>query len=558
VSHRQLLIRNMSSETSCVRKRNSPLRFTSPFARQWTVHVAFLMPVMLVYYCLAFYRIGEQSLWVDEVFTARAVHPEHSFFEVGIWRLGSRPLYFTLLHAWAQFGTSEIALRSFSAIVGGIGVVLIYMVALQLFDRRIAAIAALLFATSPFLLWYSQELRYITLLITTSLFSMYAYHRALQMRRFEAWLTYGCSVLIAIAAFLTNIVLIIIHALYLIAYPPAGKSLRLFFACQILVSLLFVWWANEWRYTELGGYWQRMFHEITLQREELASVPKEQRFSRGGRREFDWGAVPYTFFALSAGFSLGPSVQELQMDRSVAALIRHAPVILLVTVLFGGLFVAGVLALRIRPDRTLLLALWLVIPILVAGVVSAGTHAAYNVRYVSLLLPAYILVLAAGIGRIRSRTAQHGVVGCFLVFNCYSLANYYFNPEYAREDARGASRYLEMVAQPDDAILVVGSSVALKYYYAGPAPLHSWTGQSHDPVAQVAAQSGETTHPHKRLWLVETRRWEKDKSGQVRNVLEQTYQTLGHQRFSGVDIYSYEVGDRLAKKSQGLSSPDLP
>jgi 4-amino-4-deoxy-L-arabinose transferase-like glycosyltransferase len=550
----RLLVRNMSSETSCVRKRNSPLRFTGPFAQRWTVHVALLMPVMLVYYCLAFYRIGEQSLWVDEVFTALAVHPEHSFFEVGIWRLGSRPLYFTLLHGWAQFGTSEIALRSFSAIVGGIGVVLIYMVALQLFDLRVAGIAAVLFATSPFLIWYSQEVRYITLLITTSLFAMYAYHRALKGRRFGAWLAYGCSLVIAIGAFLTNVLLIVTHALCLIAYPSRSKTLRLFLACQVLVFLLFAWWANEWRFNELGGYWERLYQEITVDDGELTSVPKEQRFSRGGRRDFDWGAVPYTLFTLSAGFSLGPSVQELQMDRSLAALTPHVPTIGLVTMLFGGLFAAGVLVLRRQWDKALLLGLWLAIPLLVACVVSAGTQAAFNVRYVSMLLPAYILVLAVGIVNFRSRTAQHALLGCLLAFNCYSLANYYFNPRYAREDARAAARYLAMAARYDDAIVIVGSSVALKYYYAGPVPLHSWSEQNGHTLMQSATSPNGITSQRKRLWLVETRRWEKDRSGRVRGAVEQTHQRLAHRQFPGVDIYSYELGNRHNAKSNELSS----
>jgi mannosyltransferase len=518
-------------------------------------HILWLLPIVVVYYCLAFYRIGYQSLWLDEVLSVLAANPEQSAYNVGIWRLGSRPLYFSLLHIWAQFGTSEIVLRSFSALVGGIGVFLVYLLGLRLFSQRAALIATALFASSPFLIWYSQEVRYITLLTTTSLFAMYAYHQALSKARVEWWLSYCCSLILAIAAFLTNVLIVVIHGLYVVFSRAGTKNFRILVGCQLLVFLLFVWWANDWQYRQLAGYWNRLFHELTLDKQELTSVPSGERFSRGGKREFHLAAIPYTFFALSAGFSLGPSVQELQMDRSMRAVVPHVPTVLSVGLVFGGLFVSGLIFLRRQGKNAILLGLWLWVPLIAACTVSALTHAAFNVRYVALILPAYIFILTAGIISFRSKLFQNAAIGSVLVINIVSLSNYYFNPHYARADTRSASQYLAQVVQAGDLILVVGSTTALRYYYKGGASIVSWNATSHE-VSIVTDRLKQLGQNNDRLWLVETRRWEKDPAGNVRKAADGLYSFLQYRKFPGVDIYLYDLGCRPAAANSRKNPAD--
>jgi 4-amino-4-deoxy-L-arabinose transferase-like glycosyltransferase len=514
----------------------------------WVQHIPWLLPIIAVYFCLAFYRIGYQSLWLDEVLSANAANPEKSFYEVGIWRLGSRPLYFSLLHLWAQFGSSEVALRSLSAVIGGVGVVLIYLLGLRLFNPRAAWIATVLFATSPFFIWYSQEVRYITFLITSSLFGMYAYHRALSVARVGDWASYCFSLTIAIGAFLTNVLLIVIQGLYLVLSRGGRKSFRAVIICQLCVFLLFVWWANEWRYQNLAGYWNRFFHELTLENEELKSIPKKERFSRGGRRAFDLAAIPYTFFTFSVGFSLGPSVAELQMDRSLGALSRHAPAISIVTLLFGGLFLLGLIGVRRQRDNAMLLGLWLGVPLIAACTVSALTNASFNVRYVAMVLPAYLFILTAGILIFRARLCQNAVLGCILAVNLFSLSNYYFDPRYARADSRSASQYLDEVAGPGDTIVVVGSTPALQYYYKGSPPIVGWSVNPSDGSA-VTERLNEIRNDHDYLWLVQTRRWQRDPAGNVKKAADKLYSLVRYRGFAGVDIYLYDLrcgsaGDR--------------
>ena len=95
--------------------------------------------------------------------------PEGAFLVRERWSAGHGPLYFRLLHLWANWGTSEFALRALSIIFGAITVGLTYLMGLRFCNRRVAWIAATLLATSPFLIWYSQEVRYVLLMIATAL-----------------------------------------------------------------------------------------------------------------------------------------------------------------------------------------------------------------------------------------------------------------------------------------------------------------------------------------------------------------------------------------------------
>ena len=191
-------------------------------------HSLVLIPILMIYLFLAFYRIDHQSLWTDEVISVIKSDPS------GLLRLperlfdGQSPPYFLLLHLWAKLGTSEFALRSLSVILGGITVCLAYMTALQLCNRRVAWIGATLLATSPFLIWYSQEVRYVILMIPTALLAMYSFGRALFTKRFAWWLCHCCSLILAIVIFVVNVFLSVAQGLSLVRSPsvvlPGGDG----------------------------------------------------------------------------------------------------------------------------------------------------------------------------------------------------------------------------------------------------------------------------------------------------------------------------------------------
>ena len=506
-------------------------------------HLCFLVPILVTYLALSFFKIGSQSLWVDEVLSLRYIDADQ--IDSALWR-GPRPLYFALLHLWAQLGTSEAVLRTLSVLIGGMSVLLTFCIGLRCFGVRVARIGTILFATSPFLIWYSQEVRYITLLIAASVFSMYAFQEALRTDRVKWWMGYSCSLIVAIGAFVTNVFVMAAQIGYVTFSRPHRRVLRNALISQLLVLGLFIWWANGFEHRGLGGYLKRFSHEVTLTSQELSSLGRAEGLSTGGKRAFEVAAVPYTLFALSTGFSIGPSVRELQIGRSASALKPYALLVAGLGILFGGLFFLGLFALWKEADKGLFFTLWLVVPVVGVCAISAMTAMAYNVRYVAMVLPAYALILAAGMGRLASGWVQILLLAAVLLVNGFSLGNYHFNPRYAREDARAAALYLESVVGPHDPIVVVGNATALGYYYKGNRALESWSGIDQDGELAGVNGSAQLRGNCGRVWLVEIRPWEREPKGRAKAMLGEAHDLVGSESFPGVDIYAYRKKSDLA------------
>jgi mannosyltransferase len=508
----------------------------------WRRHVGILIPILIIYFALAFYRIDHQSLWVDEVLSIRDAAPNEPFLAREHWFGGRDPLYSMLLSLWGRWATSEFALRSFSALIGGITVALAYLIGLQLGKPRAAWIGATLLATSPFLIWYSQEVRYVILMITAGLFAMYTFRLALFTQRLGWWRVYCCSLVLAVSAFVVNIFLPVAHGLYLLCSPSHRPMLRRWLICQLLLLPLFIWWANAGHVWQLGGYWQALYTKITASGEQEPSSDRIKGLSVGGSREFTAMALPYTFFAFSTGFSQGPSLRELHFSRSLATLWPHALILFILSLLYGSLLLWGFIALWRDPDLGRFLALWLAVPIVGALGVSAIIPAmAYNVRYVAMSLPAFTLIISAGIARVRRPTMQLILIAAVLCANSLSLANYYFDSRYSREDARSAARYLEAMAQPRDIIVVVGNGAPLQYYYQGTLPVVVWNRTVISNQSVLTDQLQELHAVYRHVWLVVIRLWQADPTGTAKQALEAKSNLIQHQEFPGIDIYSYRL-----------------
>jgi 4-amino-4-deoxy-L-arabinose transferase-like glycosyltransferase len=508
--------------------------------RSGSQHLTVLIPILMAYLCLAFYRLGHQSLWVDEVFSLMRADLQGAFFERPAWFAGHGPVYFRLLHLWAGWGTSEFALRTLSVLVGGVTVCLAYAMGLRLYNRRVACIGTVLLATSPFFIWYSQEVRYVMLMMAAALLAMYTFHRALAAKRSAWWLLYGSSLVLAIGVFVVNVFLPVAQGLYLLCSPAHRPQLRRWVACQLVVFVLFAWWANYGYVTELGGYWQRLYVHATSSPETRASIDPTERLETGNAREFTPLGLPYTFFTFSVGYSLGPSIEELRFTRSLSALLPHAPVLVLCGLLFGGLFVFGLFALRRQPDTAKFLVAWLTVPLLGTFAISALIpEMPYNVRYVAMGFPAYIFILAAGIAGSRRQLLQGVLFAAVLLVNGLSLANYYFNPDYGREDTRSAAQYLETAVDPHDALVIVGSGYVFRHYYRRQSGGFSVGKALINDQAALAKRFEELAKDHEQLWLVSIRPWRVDPKGITRALLDDRYTLIEQRELPGVEIHSY-------------------
>ncbi len=110
--------------------------------------------------------LGQASLWYDEGYTAWIVsHPVGEIIRL-IRADTAPPLYYVLLRLWVDcFGHSEGALRSMSAMMASVSLLLFYPLAMKLLrDRLIASLATVLFASSVMQVQHGREARFYSMM----------------------------------------------------------------------------------------------------------------------------------------------------------------------------------------------------------------------------------------------------------------------------------------------------------------------------------------------------------------------------------------------------------
>ena len=123
------------------------------------------LALLLLAAALRLHQLGAQSLWNDE--GNSVVQAQRSLDEIA--RHSARdihpPGYYWLLHGWQRtVGSSELALRLFSALASVLSVACLYVPGRRMAGRAAGLAAALFLALNGFSIWYAQETRMYALL----------------------------------------------------------------------------------------------------------------------------------------------------------------------------------------------------------------------------------------------------------------------------------------------------------------------------------------------------------------------------------------------------------
>ncbi|MBV8912112.1 MAG: glycosyltransferase family 39 protein, partial [Acetobacteraceae bacterium] len=139
--------------------------------------------VLLLAAALRSHHLGSASLWTDELFTRFYAHTGLGF----LWTEGLRleptpPLYYTLILLWERLaGESAWALRLPSLAGSLLSIWLAYLLARELFDRRLSALfTAALLALAPTNIFYAQEARSYALQGATLTLALLGFARLLR------------------------------------------------------------------------------------------------------------------------------------------------------------------------------------------------------------------------------------------------------------------------------------------------------------------------------------------------------------------------------------------
>lgn len=457
----------------------------------------YLSLIMVLGAILRLVRLGHQSFWWDEVYSANLAAKS---LGIVVPRFGQTPtLYHILLHFWLYLGRSDTVIRLLSALFGIAVLWVIYLLGKQLLNAKQGLLCALLMAISPFHIWYSQEARMYSLLILLSTASMLFFIKLLQ--EYRTWPAIWWAVTTGLA----------IYTHYYAAFIPI---------CQLAFSLLFL---NKHR--DLGRRF--ILYAIALA---IMTLPIFYMFFRGerfsqlctagaGGNPIRFFSIPYTFFAFSLGFSYGPSTADLHRSSSLATVQPYLNQILPAALVFAVLFVLGLRSAWREREKLILLLMWFLVPILGASLASfIWPQISYNVRYVSVALPAYVFILARGLWAPGKRVIKWALTMLIFMVMFFSLYNHYFQGKYSKEDYRSAAQLVTTYSRDGDVILVT-HLMPFKHYYRGSIPARSffWSPAFYRGILTMQL------HGYHRAWFVLSREWGSDPEGRMTDYMKSTF-----------------------------------
>jgi len=253
--------------------------------------------------------------------------------------------------------------------------------------------------------------------------------------------------------------------------------------------------------------------------------------------------LPYTFFTYAAGFTAGPSVRELHFLPRVLNLVIDYPSILVFFVVFTPIVLLGIRRLTWDPLASAVLVPWIFgLPVLVF-LVGLLSNVNYQVRYTLASLPAFFVVLALGTASLKLQAVRWGAIGAVLLCSVYSVANFYMNPRYDKEDVRAAVAHIKATKLDEHQIIFVGQIAwAVQHYGANLKTVELDWEICDSEIGQPDFLQTARISDSKNIWVIVGRDWNRCAAAYLEQ-LSSRYRVVDHRHFAGVELCQLELHD---------------
>jgi len=203
-----------------------------------------LLVILLCGLTLRLYNLGKYSLWYDEAISI-LLGPKYIW--QGLNNLSivgpGLSLFPFLVYFWKYLGNSEFILRLLPAAFGVFSIIIIYILAKLLFTKKVAQISAFILSISPFHIYYSQELRYNTLVVFLVLLSVYFYLKSLKEDRKLSWIAFVTFVILSIYShFIAIFILLSLNIHYFSFFNKYKKLVSTWLITQLAVLFFLIPW----------------------------------------------------------------------------------------------------------------------------------------------------------------------------------------------------------------------------------------------------------------------------------------------------------------------------
>ena len=470
---------------------------------------------------LRFVNLGGQSLWVDEVITLKNSHIGEGGIVSSFFRTLQGPLVSLLMHFWGSLSTDEAFMRIPFAVAGALSVGAVYLLAKSVHDSWTALHAAFVAALSPILIWYSQEIRGYSFLVLFSIMMTYSFIQWLARPTARNGLYYGVFVFAGLVSNLSAGFVAVGHLVYLVLTAGRRRLIGRWIVVVFVVLLVFSPWVREM---------------IERSLRHPAPAASTERVMGGGGLSV--AAIPYTYFTYAVGYTLGPSLRELQADRAPAVSGNIGWIVLGLAGL--GIPVAVGITRLARANATflVLLLIWLVVPVLAFSAVAALEVKAFTPRYGLAAVPPLILLAGHGLSGI-SRTRFWPLLGLFAAVVGISTYNYMAVPAYGKDDARQAASVIKAGFRDGDAVLAVYTAEALEHYLTGFVPVGVFGANDLASEEAMRSRCRQVAEPSDRVWLSLCREQMVDNKGIIKGWFDRNMDLVSSTAVPGVKVFLY-------------------
>jgi uncharacterized membrane protein len=355
-----------------------------------------LILILAIALALRIYRLSFQSLWLDELHTMNEADPSLNWSAMIEWlRCCDQhpPLFFALERiAFSVFGYNEFVARIVPVFIGVASVWAMYFLGNVVAGKRLGLYCAALCCVNYFGIYYSQEARpyILSFLLATLLFAMLI--RLIKEVNVRNAVWYAVTTLLMLYthyfSFYVVVAQIVLGVFFFFQEPAENRKnyINIFLLTAGMLAIGYLPW-----------FW--VFLKIT--HAQLTWIPRP-------RPAFMWD-VFYAFFGnakllkpflllLLFAFMMRVAIQK---ERFSFSLVIENPLQLSFVVVF----------------------VWIVVCNLLPYLQSLWSSPVVYPRYLIVVLPAYLLIIAYAIELFENRAVRQGILASFLILSMVHLIN---------------------------------------------------------------------------------------------------------------------------------------
>ena len=375
---------------------------------------------------LSLRHIDYNSIWPDEAWSITFANLNwRKLLSVMSQRELNMGLYYISLKVWITiFGESELAVRSLSVLFSVCAIIMTFAIGKRLFDAKIGLIAGSILAVNAFFIEYSQEARAYTLLIFMANTSVYYFIKILQDQRLKNCVLYVITSALLVYSHLFGLFIIMVQAISVLLLTGEKINYKKLFLCALSVTIL------------------------------IAPVVYFILFKDNG--QISWISKP--------------SVKDIY-DLFISFTGDGGNGILLILYIIPCLFcllISFQYFLEFKMTRLFwryaFLLCWLLIPIIIAYLISSFKPMFISKYLISSMIP-LVLLVSVGLSTIKNKYFYMVAISVLISFSVYTVFHEYYPKQ--KFDWRSATRYISEYSQKGDGITFYDYSakVSFEYYY---------------------------------------------------------------------------------------------